>query len=114
MTSLDRLQWENLKLSPTDGSFGGYVQFVVTKNVNMVGPTWTLKQFNGPGSLAGLSEINTDKITFAFARGGAAGKPFSVISNARNPVTEQLLTQINVNQLTTQLSNLRIVLQPAL
>ena len=48
-------------------AFGGQIQFIVTKNLNGVGPTWTLKSFKGPGGLAGISEVNTDKIVFAFA-----------------------------------------------
>jgi hypothetical protein len=48
------------------GVFGGYVNFVVTK----AGPTWTLTSFTGPGSnLGSFSEVNTDKLSFAFARG---------------------------------------------
>jgi hypothetical protein len=53
----------------SDGAFGGYVNFVVTKNVN-AGPTWTLVNFTGPGNNLGtFSEVNTDKLTFAFAGG---------------------------------------------
>lgn len=111
MTSLDRLQWQDVKLSASDGSFGGYVNFAVTKNFNNVGPTWTLTHFKGPGGLAGISEVNTDRITFAFARGSQVGKPFNVIASARNPKAEQLLEQININQLTTQLNGLRQALQ---
>jgi hypothetical protein len=40
------LDW-SAKLS--DGAFGGYVTFVLTKNVN-AGPTWSLTHFVGPGS----------------------------------------------------------------
>jgi hypothetical protein len=72
MTSLNRLQWGPASGSATDGAFGGYVTFGVTKNLNSVGPTWMLTNFKGPGSLAGLSEINTDKIAFAFAQGTMA------------------------------------------
>lgn len=61
------------KLNGTKGVFGGYVNFVIVKNLNAVGPTWTLKHFKGPGNLAGVSETNTDKITFAFAERTAAG-----------------------------------------
>ena len=87
-----------------DGAFGGYVNFVVTKNVN-AGPTWILTHFTGPGSnLANFSEVNTDKLTFAFARGDKAGKPFSASGRQR---ADQLIDQINLNQLSTQLSNVR-------
>jgi hypothetical protein len=90
------------------GSFGGYVSFVVTKDVN-AGPTWKLTHFIGPGNLASLSEINTDKLTFAFARGDKVGTPFNISGRQK---ADQLIDQININQLSTQLGNLRQVLQP--
>jgi hypothetical protein len=61
------------KLSGTAGAFGGSVNFMVTKNLNSVGPTYTLTHFKGPGSLAGISELNNDKLTFAFAARSATG-----------------------------------------
>lgn len=57
-----------------DKLFGGTIQFLVTKNVNAVGPTWSLVRFKGPGGLAGLSQVNTDKIVLSFAQGSDAGK----------------------------------------
>lgn len=87
-----------------DGVFGGYVNFVVTKSVNG-GPTWTLTSFTGPGSnLGSLSEVNTDKLTFAFARGDKAGKPYGTSGRQK---ADRLIEQINLNQLTTQLSGIR-------
>lgn len=53
--------------------FGGTIQFLVTKNVNAVGPTWSLVHFKGPGGLAGLSQINTDKVVLSFAQGPDIG-----------------------------------------
>lgn len=53
--------------------FGGSIQFIVTKNVNAVGPTWTLVHFKGPGGLFSASQVNTDKITLAFAQGPNVG-----------------------------------------
>jgi len=60
--------------SAPDKIFGGTIQFLVTKNVSSVGPTWTLVHFKGPGGLLNLSEVNTDKITLAFAQGPNVGK----------------------------------------
>ena len=51
------------------GVFGGSIQFLVTKSLGTLGPTWTLIHFKGPGGLASLSQVNTDKITLAFAEG---------------------------------------------
>lgn len=59
----------------SDGVFGGTIQFLVTKSISAVGPTWALVHFNGPGGLGGLSQVNTDKITLSFARGANLGKP---------------------------------------
>jgi hypothetical protein len=89
-----------------DGAFGGYVNFVVTKSVNG-GPTWTLTSFTGPGSnLGSFSEVNTDKLTFAFARGDKAGTPFGVSGREK---ADLLIDQINLNQLSTQLSGVRLI-----
>jgi hypothetical protein len=53
--------------TPTSGEFSGVTNFTLTKNVNAVGPTWTLVHFKGPGNLLSLSEVNNDKLSFAFA-----------------------------------------------
>ena len=109
-TSSQHLQW-NAKLSGTDGAFGGYVNFLVTKNLNMVGPTWTLTHFKGPGNLASVSEINTDKIAFAFAQGAAAGKPYNQRGPTQNIKADAMLQDITINQLATQLGGIRLILQ---
>jgi hypothetical protein len=49
--------------------FGGTIQFLVTKNFNATGPTWSLVHFKGPGGLGALSQVNTDKIVLSFAQG---------------------------------------------
>jgi hypothetical protein len=92
------------KLSGSNGAFGGYVNFIVTKNLNAVGPTWTLKHFKGPGSLAGVSEINTDKLTFAFAERSATGAVPRAAQIAR---AEILLNNILTSQISTQISSLK-------
>ena len=92
----------HLNWSDKDNAFGGSVEFVVTKSLDKVGPTWTLKHFTGPGGFASLSEVNTDKIDFSFARGESAGKAQSARSKA-----ETLLDQITLNQISTRLNFLR-------
>jgi hypothetical protein len=66
---------------PSNGAatqaFGGSVSFLVTKNISGVGPIWTTTRWKGPGGLLGLSHVNTDKLTVAFAQGPNAGKPLS-------------------------------------
>lgn len=99
------------------GVFGGYVQFLVTKNLTSIGPTWTLVHFTGPGALVSLSEVNTDKITVAFAEGPNAGKPMrlaKIVTPFRRPnpfahwYVQQLLTsQINTQLLQLELQNVR-------
>jgi hypothetical protein len=84
----------------SDGAFGGYVKFVVTKNLN-AGPTWTLTNFTGPGNnLTSVSEVNTDNLTFAFARGTKVGKAFRLSGRAK---ADYLIEQMNINQISTQL-----------
>jgi hypothetical protein len=91
------------------GPFGGSVQFIVTKNLSAIGPTWTLTHFKGPGGAA-LSEINTDKLTVAFARGPDAGHKMNLravqVARAPNPVTNAYLQQLQLGAISTQLSNL--------
>jgi hypothetical protein len=92
------------KLSGASGAFGGYVNFIITKNLNSVGPTWTLTHFKGPGSLAGVSEMNTDKLTFAFAERSATGAIPRAAQTAR---AEALLGYILTNQISTQIGSLK-------
>jgi hypothetical protein len=98
MTASNR-RVEDAKLD-SGGEFGGYVNFVVTRNLNALGPTWTLTHFVGPGGLAGLSRVNTDKITFAFApsKPPAAAKgaaPAGAKSRSKEFLNQLLLNQIN-------------------
>jgi hypothetical protein len=97
------------------GLFGGYAKFVLLKNLNAVGPTWTLKHFKGPGSLAGVAETNTDQVTFAFAERAATGnvpgltfkeratlKTQTAVSAAQNA-----LESIKTNQISTTLTQIQ-------
>lgn len=87
----------NTKLSNnTSGQFGGYVSFVVTKNINSLGPTWSLTLFKGPGNMATVGMANTDKITFGFAPGGPDGSKFKGDTSQR---VRDLLLQLNLNQI---------------
>jgi hypothetical protein len=94
------------------GVFGGSMQFVVTKNLSALGPTWSLVRFKGPGPLVSLSEVNTDKITLAFAQGPNAGKPLGPVTrvippNPPNPFTNFFLQQLLTSSLLTQLQMLQ-------
>jgi hypothetical protein len=53
--------------TPTSGEFTGVINFTLTRNVNAVGPTWTLTHFKGPGNFLSASRVNVDKLSFAFA-----------------------------------------------
>ena len=83
------------------------------QNVSGVGPTWTTTRWNGPGGLLGLSRVNTDKLTLAFARGPDAGHPMpsvgTVIRHTPNlgayGFTQQQLNQTISTQLQTLQSN---------
>jgi hypothetical protein len=90
------------------GVFGGSMQFVVNKNLNSLGPTWSLVRFKGPGPLVTLSEVNTDKITLAFAQGPNAGKRMGPITgvippNPPNPSSNFFLQQLLTSSVLSQL-----------
>jgi hypothetical protein len=89
--------------SASPGVFGGTVQFLVTKQINSLGPAWTLVHFVGPGGV-NLSQVNTDKITLAFARGPNVGKPLSVAENAPNSNANSFLQQLLLSQISSQLN----------
>lgn len=109
----------NTKLAGAKGAFGGNVNFIVVKNINAVGPTYTLTHFRGPGSLAGVSETNTDRLTFAFAQRSATGdvpkpsrKTKSLVANSAGATNAQaqalnVLSSIQTSQIANQLSGIR-------
>ena len=80
--------------------FGGQIQFVVTKSLSATGPSWQLVRFKNVGALASLSEINTDKVTLAFAPGPNRGKR---LPRGPNPAANQFLQQMIINSIDTQL-----------
>jgi hypothetical protein len=97
-------------------AFGGVITFLVTKNVSGVGPTWTTTRWKGPGGLVGLSEVNTDKLTLAFAQGPNAGQKMppigSIVPNGPN-LGAYSFTQQQLNQsISTQLQTLQTQLSP--
>ena len=95
----------NVSASPnlnaaTSGAFGGVITFAVTKNINALGPTFTLTNFVGPGNLASLERATTNTLTIAFGVGPdlepgetpAASVPFNGNSSDRL-LNEILLTE---------------------
>jgi hypothetical protein len=57
-----------------DKAFGQTIEFVITKNVSGVGPTWTLVRFTGPGGLFGAERVDTHTLAVSFASGATATK----------------------------------------
>jgi hypothetical protein len=94
------------------GVFGGSIQFLVTENLSAAGPTWTLTHFKGPGPLASLSQINTDKLTIAFAPGAAKPPPTKANPNPINPLAYAFLQQLLLS--TVVISSEIITLQNSL
>jgi hypothetical protein len=113
MAALTPRRDDSISLSTPGGVFGGTIQFVVTKNLSAIGPTWQLVNFTGPGALGSLSQVNTDKITVAFARGPNAGKPMPPITTRAwrrhlgNPYAQRFLDQLLTSSINTQLQILR-------
>jgi hypothetical protein len=99
------------KNSAGKGVFGGSIQFLVTKNLSAVGPTWSLIHFKGPGPLANVSEVNTDKITLAFAQGPNVGKPMQLHSNPLNLYAYSFLQQLLTSSINSQLIFLQSTIQ---
>jgi hypothetical protein len=97
------------------GVFGGTEQFLVTKNLSAIGPAWSLVRFKGPGT-ASLSEVNTDKLTLAFAQGPNAGMlmgPLAIVRpNPPNKKAHLFLQQLFLGSITSQLNSLQNTLQP--
>jgi len=95
------------------GVFGGTIQFLVTKSLSALGPTWTLVNFKGPGGLASLSQVNTDKITLAFAEGTKVGQPLTKITKRRqNPAAHAFLQQLLTGSISSQLTTIQNSLLP--
>jgi hypothetical protein len=103
---------ESKKLTDA-GVFGGSIQFVVTKKITATGPTWMLVRFNNISALADLSEVNTDKITLAFALGPNVGKPLRLarIYNRYNAYAHDFLQQLLTSSINTQLTRLQNTLR---
>ena len=85
-----------------DKAFGQTIQFVVTKNVSGVGPTWTLVHFTGPGGLFGTERIDTHQLIISFAPGGVSTKrgpvatPALAIGRARDLSDKLLLRSLGI------------------
>jgi len=94
---------------PTKGEFSGYVSFAVDKGLTSVGPTWTVPHFNGPGGLIGADELNTDKLSFGFAKGVNGKTPF--LRDQKPPprgiAAKRVLEQQLNNDLANQVNLLR-------
>jgi hypothetical protein len=99
---------EGLDQTKGQNPFGGSVQFLVTKSVTGAGPTWTLVNFTGPGPLAAFSEVNTDKITFAFAQGPNVGQKMIVGKRQVNTRAYDFLQQLLTSSINTQLNLLQL------
>jgi hypothetical protein len=54
--------------------FGTQIEFVLLRNMNSTGPTWTLQHFRGPGKLFSAERSDTHSVTIGFARAVKKGK----------------------------------------
>jgi hypothetical protein len=87
------------------GVFGGSVTFLVTKNLSAIGPSWTLVHFKTLSGLVNLSEVNTDKITIAFAQGPNVGKKMLVTEKRPfNFYAYSFLQQLLTSSINSQLT----------
>jgi len=63
----DPVTTDNSNTSKTQEAFGATIQFVVTKGLSALGPTWTINIFKGPGGLFNVSRSDTHKVIISFA-----------------------------------------------
>ncbi len=103
-------QQKGASITTATEAFGGVITFLVTKNISGFGPTWTTTRWKGPGGLVGFSEVNTDKLTLAFAQGPNAGQKMlpidSIVQNGPN-LGAYSFNQQQLNQsISTQLQTL--------
>ena len=82
--------------------FGGTIQFVITKSLTATGPSWQLTRFKNIAALGSLSEVNTDKITVAFAQGSEKGKRLPRVHGFNSAAYEFLQQQL-INAISSQL-----------
>ncbi len=54
-------------ISKSKAAYGTSVQFVITANINGVGPTWNMSHFKGPGKMFLAQRMDTHKIIISFA-----------------------------------------------
>lgn len=78
--------------------FGQSLQFVVTKNVNKVGPTWVLTFFKGPGGFLTMERGDTNKLAISFA-------PDVNVANMSNNILLQQDTASRLIQIEQQLES---------
>lgn len=100
ITSEPFLNWSS---SGSTGVFGGSVEFIVSKELTSTGPTWTLKNFIGPGSLFSASNKHNHKLTFAFVRGPNAGKG---IDPSLKFQAQSFIADVRQNQIANSLSTI--------
>ena len=98
--------------TPTSGEFSGVINFTLTKNINSVGPTWTLTNFKGPGNLLSASEVNVDKLSFAFAQ-TSPSLPKKAAKSASQTRAQALLNRQFYVDLVTTLSAIRSAQPPS-
>jgi hypothetical protein len=100
MSSIDSDDAVQFQPKPDKDAFGQTIQFVVTKNVSDLGPTWTLVRFVGPGGLFGAERVDTHRLIISFAPGAATTKDGAVIM--REPAGDRARSLIFQMQLQSQ------------
>jgi hypothetical protein len=85
----------------------GFVTFIVTKNLTGVGPTWTLTHFTGPGKFASASDVNTNKLVFAFAFPAKPGEAKGTTAAK----ADKFVDSVNLNHVSTELGSINRALQ---
>jgi hypothetical protein len=77
-------------------AFGTQIEFVLLKNLNSVGPTFTLQTFKGPGKLFSTQRTDTHSVTIGFAR-AQPGRGGQARSEAEKQNQKQQLDSLKNN-----------------
>lgn len=87
----------------TSGSFGSTIKFVISRNTNGTGPTWTLTNFKGPGKLFMAQRTDTNTLNISFAGTMRNRNGVSDLKKARDRAFDSIRTlQLNNIQLRPQ------------
>jgi len=107
LRSFDKIDEEHGVAFSDKEAIGQTLQFVLTRNVNGVGPTWTLSHFIGPGGLAGAERIDTHKLIVTFT----PSVKTVIVSENGHPVRKSILVSPGNASDRASINNQKLLIQ---